>query len=101
MTSVSRRSFGLIAGGIAFGTSCLRLVAQEEKKTDETGPVESPFERDYAPPSFKPSWKKPQINRSMAQDFVIFGHSDLDKLTMLLDREPGLINASIDRKSVV
>lgn len=94
--SVSRRSFGLIAGGVAFGATSGLLVAQDEAKPVVTGPTESPFERDYEAPSFKPSWKKPQINRTMAQDFVIFAHSDLDKVTMLLDREPGLINATID-----
>ena len=32
----------------------------------------------------------------MGQDFVIFAHSDLDKVKMLLEREPGLLNATID-----
>lgn len=32
----------------------------------------------------------------MAQDFVIFAHSDLEMTRKLLEREPGLINASID-----
>lgn len=93
---VTRRSFGMIAGGVAFGATSGLLVAQDEAKPVAAGPIESPFERDYEAPGFKPSWKKPQINRTMAQDFVIFAHSDLDKVTMLLDREPGLINAAID-----
>jgi hypothetical protein len=96
MSSISRRSFGFIASGVAFGVSRTCLVAQDETKPTVPGPVESPFERDYEAPSFKPSWKKSQINRTMAQDFVIFAHSDLEKVKMLLDREPGLINASID-----
>ena len=96
MSPVTRRSFGLIAGGVAFGASSKLLVAQDEPKPAATGPVEAAFERDYDAPGFKPSWKKPQISRVMAQDFVIFAHSDLDKVTMLLDREPGLINATID-----
>lgn len=64
--------------------------------TPQTGPQESPFERDYDPPNFKPAWKKQQINRQMAQDFIIFAHSDLEMTRKLLDKEPGLINASID-----
>jgi hypothetical protein len=56
----------------------------------------TPFERDYDAPSFKPSWKKSQINRLLAQDFIIFAHSDLEMTKKLLEREPGLINASID-----
>jgi hypothetical protein len=64
--------------------------------TPPSTPVEAPFERDYEPPKFKPAWKKEQINRILAQDFIIFAHSDLDMTRKLLDREPGLINASID-----
>jgi hypothetical protein len=59
-------------------------------------PVESPFERDYDAPGFQPSWKNPQINRTMAADFVIYAHSDLDMTRMLLEREPGLLNAAVD-----
>lgn len=32
----------------------------------------------------------------MAQDFVIYAHSDLEMTRKLLDREPGLLNAAID-----
>ena len=32
----------------------------------------------------------------LAQDFVIYAHSDLEMVSKLLDREPGLLNASID-----
>jgi hypothetical protein len=32
----------------------------------------------------------------MAQDFVIYAHSDLEMTRKLLDREPGLLNACID-----
>lgn len=59
-------------------------------------PVEKPFERDYDPPKFKPKWKKQQLNREMAQDFVIFAHSDLKMVKQLLAKEPKLVNAAID-----
>lgn len=65
--------------------------AQEERK-----PVEADFTRDYPPPGFKPSWKNKQINRTLAQDFVIYAHSDLKMVEKLCQREPGLVNASID-----
>jgi hypothetical protein len=70
------------------------VLAQEP--ASPSGPTESPFERDYEAPGFKPSWKKPQINRQLAQDFIIYAHSDLEMTKKLLEREPGLINASID-----
>src|SRR5687767_13802164 len=60
------------------------------------GPVEAPFERDYPAPDFKPSWKRPQLNRLLVQDFVIYAHSDLDMTKKLLEREPGLIAASMN-----
>jgi hypothetical protein len=61
-----------------------------------TGPVEAPFDRDYAAPEFKPAWKKQQLNRLLVQDFVIYAHSDLAMVKKLLDREPKLIAATID-----
>jgi hypothetical protein len=60
------------------------------------GPVEAAFTRDYAPPQFKPAWKKPQINRLFVQDFVIFAHSDLERVKELLAKEPAVLNAAMD-----
>ena len=97
---VTRRVFaGLTAGTVAMVAH--KSFAQSPADppagaAPPAGPVEAAFERDYDAPSFKPSWKKPQINRQMAQDFVIFAHADLDKVKMLLEREPGLLNATID-----
>jgi hypothetical protein len=108
-----RRTFGLLAGSTfatAWVSTAARSTSAQDPKPAETkpadpkptdakpvlGPTEASFERDYDPPGFKPSWKKEQINRTMAQDFVIFAHSDLEMTRKLLEREPGLINASID-----
>src|SRR5206468_12130227 len=51
---------------------------------------------DYAAPGFKPSWKRPQINRQFVQDFVIYAHMDLDMVKKLLEREPTVLNATMD-----
>jgi hypothetical protein len=59
-------------------------------------PVEAAFERDYAPPGFNPRWAKPQINRLLVQDFVIYAHMDLPMVKKLLDKEPMLINSFMD-----
>ncbi len=100
MTHLSRRAFSLMAGGFAFGAAGALPTpsngAQQDDKSHPRGPVEAAFERDYEPPKFKPSWKKEQINRQLAQDFVIYAHSDLEMVKKLLDKEPGLLNASID-----
>lgn len=106
--ALDRRHFGVMAVAGLAATSSLNTTPQETasqtstepqddaKPTAPKRPVESPFERDYAPPSFKPSWKKPQINRLMAEDFVIFAHSSLKMVKQLLEREPNLINATVD-----
>jgi hypothetical protein len=100
----NRRVFGIAASGsciTALGSG-LAIGQDDEAKRKEIkpsvagGPVEAAFERDYEAPSFKPSWKKEQINRTMAQDFVIYAHSSLEMTTKLLDREPGLLNAAVD-----
>lgn len=93
--TVTRRAFTFVSAG-ALAMVAQRTFAQEPTAPPPAGPTEAPFERDYDAPGFKPSWKKPQINRQMAQDFVIYAHSDLDKVKMLLDREPGLLNSTID-----
>jgi hypothetical protein len=90
---LDRRTFGFTAGATVAAACSLRAAGAEDPPP---GPQEASFERDYDPPSFKPSWKKEQINRTLAQDFVIFAHSDLEMTRKLLDREPGLINAAID-----
>jgi len=108
--TIPRRSFfasaASLTAGTALGAGLLdargqRLMAQDPASPavpakPEGGPTESPFERDYEPPAFKPSWKKPQVNRLLAQDFIIYAHSDLEMTKKLLEREPGLIQSSID-----
>ncbi len=88
--SISRRTFIVGTAGL-IATS---LLAQGQEGTK--GPVEAPFTRDYPAPDFKASWKKPQINRTLVEDFVIYAHSDLDMTKKLLEREPMLINAMMD-----
>lgn len=93
---VTRRVFGIVAGAAVVGTTNHVGLTQDDSTVPKSGPMEAPFERDYEAPAFKPSWKKPQINRVLAQDFVIYAHSNLDMVKKLLDREPGLLNASVD-----
>src|SRR5438270_1888207 len=93
---LSRRSFAAaVTTGVVLG-SAAQASAADEKPKAAPAPIEAAFERDYPAPGFKPSWKKPQVNRSLVQDFVIFAHSELDLARKLLDREPALLNASID-----
>jgi hypothetical protein len=83
----TRRQFATLAASLTGGIA----LAQSQK-----GPVEKPFERDYDAPGFTPSWRNPQINRLMVQDFVIFAHADLEMTKALLEKEPMLINAVMD-----
>ncbi|WP_435011572.1 ankyrin repeat domain-containing protein [Tundrisphaera lichenicola] len=88
---ITRRSFTGLGAGLVLGST-----ARPSRADDAPGPTEAAFERDYPAPEFKPSWKKPQICRLMVQDFVIFAHSELEMTRKLLDREPALLNATID-----
>lgn len=94
---ISRREFAIVTAS-ALGSTAV-VAAQEEKKTlppASKGPVEAAFQRDYTAPSFKPSWKKEQINRQLVQDFVIFAHSDLGMVKQLLAKDPALVNSTMD-----
>jgi hypothetical protein len=110
---ISRRSFSSMTAGVVVGSAAAAgssigtgVSASESSSAEDkpqatpppaaAGPIEAPFQRDYSPPSFKPSWKKPQINRLLVQDFVIYAHSELDMVKKLLEREPLLVNATID-----
>ena len=72
------------------------LSAAEPAPMPRAKPTEAPFERDYPAPGFQPSWKKPQINHLLVQDFVIFAHMDVGMVSKLLDKEPGLLNATME-----
>src|SRR5437660_1363659 len=88
---ISRRMFTTLAAGFA-----LAPAAEAAGDAPPASPVEAPFERDYPPPGFKPSWKKPQINRLLVQDFVVYAHSDLGMVKQLLAKESALLNATMD-----
>jgi len=90
---ISRRSFTALTAGLALGSAADLAAADAPKPV---GPTEAPFERDYPPPGFKPSWKRPQLNRLLVQDFVIFAHSDLDMTKKLVAKEPLLVNGTMD-----
>ena len=89
---ITRRQF-TAAAAVTLGCA---MSADAQPPKPAAQPTEAPFERDYAPPKFKPSWKRPQINRLLVQDFVIYAHSDLALVKKLLEKEPGLVNATMD-----
>lgn len=91
MTSPTRRDAVLLAAA-----PLLQPPKSPDTKPAATGPTEAAFTRDYDAPKFKPSWKKPQINRQMVQDFIIYAHSDLEMVKKLLAKEPALLNATMD-----
>jgi hypothetical protein len=94
---ISRRTFAALTTGFVLGTATDLKAADDKAKPEPSkGPLEAPFERDYPAPGFKPGWKKPQINRLFVQDFVIYAHSDLGMVKRLLEKEPALLNATMD-----
>lgn len=99
--NLSRRSFCNLTAGLAL--TAVPVISYARQGTGQAaipaqapGPVEAPFTRDYEAPGFSPKWKNQQLNRLMVQDFVIYAHMDLDKVKMLLAKEPRLIAAHMD-----
>lgn len=92
---LTRRAFHAHTVGAAAAATGL-VMSADAADPAPPGPTEAPFARDYPPPGFRPSWKKPQINRQLVQDFVIFAHSDPDMTGKLVAREPMLVNAYVD-----
>ena len=93
---IDRRTFTTLSAGFVLGSASDLHAADDPKPAPAPGPTEAAFERDYPPPGFKPSWKNPQINRLLVQDFVIFAHGDLAMTKKLLEKEPALLNATMD-----
>ena len=92
--SMSRRSLCKWSASAAITSLAGFALAQDPTKPPTA--TEAAFTRDYPAPGFNPRWKKPQINRLMLQDFVIYAHSDLAMTKTLLDKEPLLINGLMD-----
>ncbi len=91
---ITRRAFQAAAVPAALATPAAAADPKERKPMDP-GPT-PPADRDYPAPKFTPSFKKPQLGRTLIQDFVIFAHYDLDMVKSLLAKEPALVNATVD-----
>lgn len=81
---ITRRVFQATVLGAGLAASLPAAAAAD----DET--------RDYPAPTFKPALKKPRLGGTFIQDFVIFGHYDLDMVKKLLDKDPAVLNATVD-----
>lgn len=92
---IARRSFTTLGAAFVLGAAASPSSADDAPQAPP-GPTEALFTRDYPAPKFKPSWKRPQINRLLVQDFVIYAHSDLALVKKLLEKEPALLNATMD-----
>ncbi len=88
---ITRRALGLTLLGTALtaGTAIAQPPAPAQSQ-----PPEEP--RDYPAPEFKPKFKKPKLGITLAHDFVIYAHFDLKMVKRLLDKEPAILNATVD-----
>lgn len=94
---VDRRSFAAaFTASVVLGSEALSAEAPVVAPPPHPIPTEGDFTRDYPAPDFQPSWKKPQINRLLLQDFVIYAHMNLPMVRKLLEREPGLLHGHMD-----
>ncbi len=96
-TPIDRRTFAVTCAATAvLGREAISADALEVAPMPHAKPTEAAFERDYPAPGFNPQWRRPQINRLLVQDFVIYAHTDLAMVSKLLDKEPMLANAVMD-----
>lgn len=94
---LDRRTFAATcAASVVLGREALGAEPPPVAPMPHAKATEAPFERDYPAPDFRLRWAKPQINRLMVQDFVIFAHSDVQMVSKLLDKEPALVNSFMD-----
>lgn len=95
MPDMDRRTFTTLTAGFVLG-SAAELTAAETAPMPHAKPVEAPLDRDYPAPDFQPAWRNPQLNRLLVQDFVVYAHSDLAMTKRLLEKEPRLVNGTMD-----
>ncbi|MCI0700752.1 MAG: ankyrin repeat domain-containing protein [Planctomycetia bacterium] len=94
---IDRRTFATtFAASVVLGSEALSAESLPVAPMPHAIPTEAPFERDYPAPGFNPRWQKPQINRLLVQDFVIYAHMDLPMVKKLLEKEPALVNSFMD-----
>lgn len=84
---ITRRTFQtrltLTAGALAAGPVALAAASADD-------------ERDYPAPKFQPRTDRPALGSTLVRDFVIFAHYDLDMVKQLLEKQPALLNATVD-----
>ncbi|MBA4065184.1 MAG: ankryin [Isosphaera sp.] len=94
---IDRRAFATaFAATAVLGAEALSADTPAVAPPPHTLPTEAPFTRDYPKPGFNPSWKNPQINRQLVQDFVVFAHMDLEMVKKLAEKEPRLVDGFVD-----
>ncbi len=91
-----RRAFTALTAGFVLGAASDLTAAPDLAPMPRRLPTEAPLDLDYPPPSFTPSWRRPQLNRRLVADFVVYAHSDPAMTSRLLDKEPALVNAYMD-----
>ena len=99
---MTRRIFGvsLLGGALTAGQIVHAQAPQPSVQTPlPVSPVPVPGQeeqRDYPAPTFKPKLRKPRLGSTLVQDFVIFAHYDLDMVKKLMEKEPAVLNATVD-----
>lgn len=91
-----RRAFTALSAGFVLGAASDLTAAPDVAPMPRAAPTEAPFDFDYPPPNFQPGWRRPQLNRRLVADFVVYAHSDPAMTSRLLDKEPALVNAYMD-----
>ncbi len=93
--TISRRAFGAVVAGSVLSSAAVAQAPQTPPK-DPGLPQPPDDPRDYPAPKFKPTLRRPKLGHTLVQDFVIYAHSELDMVKLLLDKYPAVLNATVD-----
>lgn len=88
---IDRRRFTTLGVGVALTASTGFAMS-----ADPPAPPTPEPKRDYEAPKFTPKFAKPLIDLTLARDFVLFAHYDLEMVKKLLAKEPALALACVD-----
>ena len=95
LDGIPRRQFVQLGAGALF-TTATGFGMNADAATDPTDDTPKAPERDYPAPKFVPKFAKPILDLTLARDFVLFAHSDLEMVKKLHAKEPTLVTATVD-----
>jgi len=87
---LDRRRFAISAAAAVVAAGSTQAMTAPEADVPEEP------KRDYPAPTFTPKFAKPLLGLTLIRDFVLFAHYDLAMVKKLHEKEPAILNATVD-----